>query len=514
MTAPRQPGRTLRRDMLVAAAALTALLVVTEVVPDTQLAVRSPSARVALETLRVCVVALAALILGLPTEPRRSVARNAFVAALVIIATASAVLGVLPPIVSEITGTSLGASDRFYPWLGSRYIAGLLFVAAGLQWPRLDLRSYLLASLGALVVVEVALSAASTPSRALLVDVADGATATVAWLISLEVPPLLLFGFGAWLVGRHAARSGAPLERWLSISLLVGAFTQLQAIRQPEILGPVVTTTDLLRMVSTTLLLIGAAMQVRQLSRDRLRVVRLQRRELEERDALMDALGGYVAREETFRAVVHHELATPVATIRAYTHVLRAASPSDDRWATALSGIVAEAEQLHALIGRVDELRELEDDAFACTLRPVRAVALLHEVARFATALPGRHDVHVKADDLRINADPVRLGQALRNVVANAVRYSPDGGRIELGGEAVGADRYRLTVTDQGIGFDADETGALLAFAGRGRNTRGVEGAGIGLYVARRIADAHHGRIDIAPNLPTGTRVMIEVERR
>jgi signal transduction histidine kinase len=504
MTAtPVHLRRLVQRDMVVAAVALTTLLVATWVVPGAQLAVESPSARIAVETLRLCVVGLTALVLSLPFEQHGSVVRNAFVAALAVIAAASALFAVVPAIAAEVSGATATATDRFYPWLGSRYVAGLLFVSAGAQWPRLSLRTYVAGSLLVFVVLGVLLSMIAPP----------GAGPGAAWLTSLEMPPLLLFAFGASLAARLAVASGAPLERWLALSLLVGVFTQLQAIRQPELLGPVVTTTDVLRVISTALLLVGAALQVRQMSRDRVRVVRLQRRELEERDAMVDALSGYVAREETFRAIVHHELATPIATIRAYAHVLNGAEAGGGRWRGALDGLVAEAEQLHVLIARVDELRSLEATDFSCTPRPVRALPLLRDVARFTRALPGPHEVDVRADDVRILADPVRLGQALRNVASNAVRYSPDGGRIDLIGEAVGPDRYRLLIVDQGIGIDPDATGTLLALAGRGRNAVGVEGAGIGLYIARRITEAHGGRISIEPNDPTGTRVVIEVGR-
>lgn len=509
MTAtPVHLKRLVQRDMVVAAVALTTLLVVTWAVPGAQLAVESPSARIAVETLRLCVVGLTALVLSLPFEQHGSVVRNAFVAALVVIAAASALFAVVPAIAAEVTGTPTTTTDRFYPWLGSRYVAGLLFISAGAQWPRLGLRTYVAGSLALFVVLGMLLSMVDPPARELTGDGAD-----VTWLTSLEVPPLLLFAFGSWLAARLAIASGAPLERWLALSLLVGVFTQLQAIRQPELLGPVVTTTDALRVISTVLLLVGAALQVRQMSRDRVRVVRLQRRELEERDAMVDALSGYVAREETFRAIVHHELATPIATIRAYAHVLNGARAGDDRWRGALDGLVAEADQLHVLIARVDELRSLEATDFSCTPRPIRALPLLRDVARFTRALPGPHEVDVRADDVRILADPVRLGQALRNVASNAVRYSPDGGRIDLVGEVAGPDHYRLLVVDQGIGIDPDTTGTLLALAGRGRNAAGVEGAGIGLYIARRITEAHGGRISIEPNVPAGTRVVIEVER-
>jgi signal transduction histidine kinase len=497
--------------MTVVAVVLSAVLVLTVMVPGAQIAVDSPASRVAIETFRLCAVGFAALILALPVQQHRSVVRNGFVAALTVIAASSAAVGIAPRIVSEVAGVQWAPQLGFYPWLASRYIAGLLFVSAGLEWPRFRLRTFVLVGLGLLAVADVALIAAGLPTQ-LAPDGGAFAGADRFWAISLEMPPLLLFAAGAWLAARLAVRSGAPLERWLALSLLVGVFTQLQAIRQPELLGSVVTTTDLLRTLSTTALLVGAALQVHQLSRDRAAVLRLQRRDLQHRDDMVNTLSAYVAREEAFRSVVTHELATPVATIQAYAHVL-GRSEIDDRWRKALAGLVNEAEQLHALIGRVDELRELETDDFSCHLRPVRALPLLRDLVRFANAVPGDRRVVVRAADLRISVDPVRFGQALRNVVTNAIRYSPEGGEIEITGQAVGAARYRICLSDHGVGIAAADSASLVAFAQRGDNVGGIDGSGIGLYVTRRIVEAHGGSLEIEPNEPAGTRVLIEVER-
>jgi signal transduction histidine kinase len=509
---PAHLRRLVRRDMTVVAAVLATVLGFTLVVPEAQIAVDSPSARIAVEMLRLCAVGFAAVILGLPYQQHHSVVRNAFVAALAVIAASSAALGIVPRVLTEVTGIEWDPELGFYPWLTSRYLAGLLFVCAGLEWPRLSQRAFVLVGLGALALVDGILITANLPTRLGVAAGGVDAGMNLSWLVSLEVPPLLLFALGAWLAARLAVRSGAPLERWLALSLLVGVFTQIQAIRQPELLNSTVTTTDLLRTLSTGLLLVGAALQVHQLSRNRAAVLRLQRRDLQERDDMVNTLSSYVAREEAFRSVVTHELATPVATIQAYAHVLRR-SEVDERWHGALDGLVNEAEQLHALIGRVDEMRALEGDDFSCNLRPVRALPLLRDLARFANALPGDHEVAVRAADLRISADPVRLGQALRNVVTNAIRYSPEGGQIDIVGEAVEHDRYRITLADQGVGIAAADGELLLAFAQRGDNVDGVEGSGIGLYVTRRIVDAHGGHLEITANEPVGTRVIIEVAR-
>jgi signal transduction histidine kinase len=502
---PHERERLLWRDLTATAAVLGTVWLVTLALPAAEIAVDSPALRVALETLRLCVVGLTALVLALPHDQHGSVVRSAFVAALTVIAASSALLGVLPAIAREISGGGAPAGDPFYPWLASRYVAGVLFVSAGVQWPRARMRVYVTGALAAFIALAAAFIASLPPLGAS--DVA------AAWLISLEVPPMILFAFGAWLAARHAVTDGGALERWLALSLLVGVFTQLQAIRQPDVLGPLVTGTDLLRMVSTVLLLAGATAQVRQMSRDRVRVMRMQRHELDDRDAMVRELARYAAREETFRAVVHHELATPLATIRAYAHVLGRADADDGRWRDALEGLLVETSRLHELIGRIDELRTLEASDLQCTLRPVRPLPLLEDVARYTRALPGPHHVEVAADDVRIRADPVRIGQALRNVATNAVRYSPDGGRITIMGEVTADGRYHLTVVDEGIGVDPDAVGALLAYAGRGDNVAAIEGAGIGLYVARRVAESHGGRLTIEPNPPAGTRVTIEVER-
>lgn len=95
--------RTARRELLVSVGVLAPVLVC-GALPAARIAVDSPSARVALETLRLCVVGGAAGIMALPYAQRGPIARNAFVAALVVIATASLLLGVLPPVIAELTG--------------------------------------------------------------------------------------------------------------------------------------------------------------------------------------------------------------------------------------------------------------------------------------------------------------------------------------------------------------------------------------------------------------------------
>jgi signal transduction histidine kinase len=101
-----------------------------------------------------------------------------------------------------------------------------------------------------------------------------------------------------------------------------------------------------------------------------------------------------------------------------------------------------------------------------------------------------------------VRADAERIGQVLRNLLSNAAKYAPDGAPIELRAHRRG-DRLAIEVADRGPGVSRDE--AELIFQkftrGKGQHERGVAGAGLGLYVSRRIVRAHGaGDLVVQPN--------------
>jgi signal transduction histidine kinase len=127
-------------------------------------------------------------------------------------------------------------------------------------------------------------------------------------------------------------------------------------------------------------------------------------------------------------------------------------------------------------------------------------------VARRCAALPGKHifQVDFPADFPTIFGDERRLTQVLNNLVSNAIKYSPDGGLIRLGG-AIYPEHVTVSVSDEGIGIPARDTHRIFQKFSRLDNalSRKTEGTGLGLYLSKAIIEAHGGRIWFQANSET-----------
>ncbi len=91
-------------------------------------------------------------------------------------------------------------------------------------------------------------------------------------------------------------------------------------------------------------------------------------------------------------------------------------------------------------------------------------------------------------------ADPDRLERVVVNLVSNALKYSPPGSPVQLSVRRAG-DQVVTAVTDQGDGIPAEELPKIFGRYYRSQRTHSVEGTGLGLYIARLLVEAHHGRI-------------------
>ena len=213
-----------------------------------------------------------------------------------------------------------------------------------------------------------------------------------------------------------------------------------------------------------------------------------------------------------FTAMVAHELDTPLAVIRGYADMLSVEGLGPEERDRALARIQAETEVLDALVKDVRTAAAAEREDFAVDPRPVPVDGLLKDAATFARTLPGNRPLIVEdADGRDVWADPYRIGQVLRNLLANAAKFSPEGAPVGL--RAVPGDlpgRVRLEVTDRGPGVHPDDVERIFEKFGRGRDPEGrkVAGAGLGLYLSRRILQAHGARLTHRP-APGGGSVFV-----
>ncbi len=208
-----------------------------------------------------------------------------------------------------------------------------------------------------------------------------------------------------------------------------------------------------------------------------------------------------------FVANVSHELRTPLASLRAMAETLRDGGLEDPQLGVRFLGqMLEEVDRMTRLVNDLLDLSALEAGVVRLRREELQARELLEAVARRYQQAASRRGVRlaVRPGEARLQGDRDRLEQALGNLVDNAVKYTPPGGRVELGVEAGGAE-VRLVVEDTGPGVPPEHLPRIFERFYRADPSRSREegGTGLGLAIAKHIALAHGGRVE-ACNRPEG----------
>jgi signal transduction histidine kinase len=215
-------------------------------------------------------------------------------------------------------------------------------------------------------------------------------------------------------------------------------------------------------------------------------------------------------------ANVSHELRTPIGALRAKLENLvddvEAADPPT------LKAMLRQVERLGNLVEQLLDLSRLESGAVPLERTRFAAAALVEQVVdewrTHAEIRDIRVEGNVEPPTLELHADEPRLHQVLANLVANAVRHSPRGGRVVVRATAVNG-HARLEVSDDGPGIPAEEAERVFERFYRSDQARSSKdgGSGLGLSIARWIVDLHGGRIRAEQVEPHGCRMVVELER-
>lgn len=246
------------------------------------------------------------------------------------------------------------------------------------------------------------------------------------------------------------------------------------------------------------------------------RLARRQRRFADElEDKVRDATRRLVELDRAksrFVAVTSHELRTPLTALLGFTELLRTRQfPSDE--VRRLAGVMHR--ETERLVRIVDDLLDLSrvERGIAPVLRraPVGVAAALDAtVDLFAGPRPTHRFAIACADPaLMVDADPDALERILRNLVSNAVKYSPAGSTITLRAERSSyAGHVQIAVEDEGGGIPADALPRIFEPYYRVPEAApGVRGSGLGLAVVRTLVEAHGGAVDAVSVPQVGTRI-------
>ena len=231
-------------------------------------------------------------------------------------------------------------------------------------------------------------------------------------------------------------------------------------------------------------------------------------------------------REAEFSSMVSHELRTPLALIRGYaTTLLRPPTPLPANTARRfLEGIDAASMRLQRLIDNLLSASRLEGEMFVLAPEPVEVGALLRRAVDASLVVAGeerRVDLSLPPEQLWVLGDPDQLAQVLENLVGNALKYSPREAAVVVSAD-VKEDRVRIGVRDHGPGIPEAALERVFekffrvvsAPADDAHAVTGPRGLGLGLYICRRIIEAHGGRIWADSAADGGSVFSIELAAR
>ncbi len=196
---------------------------------------------------------------------------------------------------------------------------------------------------------------------------------------------------------------------------------------------------------------------------------------------------------EELVSVFVHELKTPIAAVQGLAATLSRSLDELDR-ETALrvaSALERSALHLGELVRSFGDARSLEAGGLALHPAPTGLAALVRETVEELRPLLADRAVGLELDEApRPSVDPVRIRQALTNLLSNAARYTPAGSPVEVTLRQVG-ETVELAVRDHGLGIPPEEVGRV--FERYARLDGDASGSGLGLYVSRELARAHGG---------------------
>jgi signal transduction histidine kinase len=238
---------------------------------------------------------------------------------------------------------------------------------------------------------------------------------------------------------------------------------------------------------------------------------------------------------DEFLSDAAHELKTPITSLLGYAQVLqrhlrRETRPEDGVVSRALAAIEQQSVRLSRLVSQLLDISRVQDGHLTLDLGVTDLVPLLRAMVAGAQIGTTRHTLVVHApDEMLAVVDGPRLEQVLANLLDNAIKYSPDGGLIEVEGgvgcrvSGVGEEgsparntqhptpSVRIAVRDRGIGIPPERRQHIFDRFFQAHASDHRSGLGLGLYISRQIVELHGGSIDVEFPSDGGTRFMVSL---
>ena len=204
---------------------------------------------------------------------------------------------------------------------------------------------------------------------------------------------------------------------------------------------------------------------------------------------------------------VAHDLRTPLSRWRGKAEMGLRAEQNIDNLRESLIDCIEESDRVFTMLNTLMDISEAETGAMKLDLKEVKFLNLIEEVIELYTYIAEEKDItlHMTCPaEISLRVDPSRMQQALANLLDNAIKYSPEGGRVDIEAHQE-QGQVAITIKDNGIGIPREELSRIWDRLYRIDKSRSGRGLGLGLSLVKAIVGAHGGKVDVSSEPGAGS---------